>query len=162
VGVRILATLIDEPDPFMNWQTRDYRPIYRAQGRPIAMPRVPSGEITRDAKYHYAKPVIVLSSPRTFSAAETFLVGFDQSGRGTIVGEPSAGSTGQPLSFKLPGGGSGRVCTERDTYADGRVFFGVGVQPQKVVTPTLRDFRAGKDTVLDAALAELHTATEKK
>lgn len=162
VGLRILSTLIDKPAWMTNWQTRDYRPIDRAWGRPIGMLSVPSFDVTPDDKHHYAKPVIVLSSPRTFSATEDFLVAFDESGRGTIMGEPSAGSTGQPLSFKLPGGGSGRVLTRRDTYADGRVFLGVGVQPQKVVVPTLRDYRAGKDTVLEAALAELHAATGKK
>lgn len=155
VGMRILATLIDQPVALTPWQTRDYKPIFRAWGRPIGMPWIPGGYLLPDKKLHYTKPVLVLTSPRTFSAAEDFLVAFDQSKRGTIVGEPSAGSTGQPLNFKLPGGGSGRVCTWRGTYADGRPFLGVGVQPQKLVLPTLRDFRAGKDTVLEAALAEL-------
>jgi C-terminal processing protease CtpA/Prc len=156
VGMRILATLIDKPEPLTPWQTRDYRPIFRAWGRPVGMLSLPGFDLAPDDELHYSKPVIVLTSPRTFSAAEDFLVAFDQSRRGTIVGEPSAGSTGQPLSFKLPGGGSGRVCTWRGTYADGKEFLGVGVQPQKRVVPTLRDFRAWKDTVLDAALAGLH------
>jgi C-terminal processing protease CtpA/Prc len=116
---------------------------------------LPGGDIAPDEKLHYTKPVIVLTSPRTFSAAEDFLVAFDQSGRGTIVGEPSAGSTGQPLSFKMPGGGSGRVGTWRGTYPDGKEFLGIGVQPQRLVVPTVRDFRAGKDAALDAAIAEL-------
>jgi C-terminal processing protease CtpA/Prc len=72
--------------------------------------------------------------------------------RGTIVGEPTGGSTGQPLMFKLPGGGAARVCTKRDTYPDGKDFVGVGVQPQVLVRPTIADFRAGRDTVLEAAL----------
>lgn len=76
---------------------------------------------------------------------------------GVIIGEPTGGSTGQPLSFRLPGGGTGRVCTLQTRYADGRDFVGNGVQPKVRVTPTLADFRAGKDTVLDAALAYLRT-----
>lgn len=100
-------------------------------------------------------PVIVLTSPRTFSAAEDFAVAFDAMQRGTIVGEATGGSTGQPLLFSLPGGGSGRVCTKRDTYPDGREFVGVGVQPHIKVAPTVADFRNGRDTVLEAALAEL-------
>ncbi len=74
---------------------------------------------------------------------------------GIILGEPTAGSTGQPLSFRLPGGGSGRVCTLQCRYADGREFVGVGVQPKIRVTPTVADFRAGKDTVLESAEAYL-------
>lgn len=161
VGMRVLATLIDHPALLANWQTRDYKPIARAWGRPIEMLSLPGGDIWPDREHHYSKPVIVLTSSRTFSAAEDFLVAFDQCGRGTIIGEPSAGSTGQPLSFKLPGGGSGRVSTWRGTYPSGKTFLGVGVQPQKLVVPTVKDFWAGKDTVLDAAVAELHLGAIK-
>lgn len=59
--------------------------------------------------------MIVLTSARTYSAAEDFVVAFDAMKRGTIVGEPTGGSTGQPLLFVLPGGGTGRVCTKRDS-----------------------------------------------
>jgi carboxyl-terminal processing protease len=34
--------------------------------------------------------------------------------RGKLVGEPTAGSTGDPLAFALPGGGAGRVSTSTD------------------------------------------------
>jgi C-terminal processing protease CtpA/Prc len=102
----------------------------------------------------YKKPVIVLTSPRTFSAAEDFCVAFDFLKRGTIMGEPTGGSTGQPLTFKLPGGGWGRVCTRHSAYPDGKEFIGIGVQPNKVVTPTIADVCANRDTVLEAALVE--------
>jgi C-terminal processing protease CtpA/Prc len=98
---------------------------------------------------------VVLTSVRSFSAAEDFAVAFDYAKRGTIIGEPTGGSTGQPLSFSLPGGGRARVCTKRDTYPDGKEFVGVGVQPQRVVHPTIADLRAGRDTVLEAALREV-------
>ena len=162
VGMRILATLIDKPVSVGSWQTRDYKPIFRAWGRPMAMLSAPGGDLPPDPAHHYSEPIILLSSPRTFSAAEDFLVAFDQSGRGTIMGQSSAGSTGQPLSFKMPGGGSGRVCTWRGTYPNGKQFLGIGVQPQTVVSPTLRDFRAGRDTVLDMAVAQLKQPSDKK
>lgn len=38
-----------------------------------------------------------------------------------------------------------------------RTLVGVGVQPQVLVRPTGRDLRAGRDTVLEAALQELKT-----
>jgi C-terminal processing protease CtpA/Prc len=158
VGMTILATLIDKPVSMEFWQTRDYKPIFRAWGRPITMLSTPFGDVAPDPAHHYPNLVIVLTSPRTFSAAEDFLVAFDESRRGVIMGQPSAGSTGQPLNFKLPGGGSGRVCTWRGTYPSGKQFLGIGVQPQTAVWPTLQDFRAGRDTVLDAAVAQLkHT-----
>ena len=96
--------------------------------------------------------MFVLTSARTYSAAEDFAVAFDTMQRGRIVGEATGGSTGQPLIVALPGGAMARICTKRDTYSDGREFVGVGVQPEVVVHPTVADFRAGRDTVLEAAL----------
>jgi C-terminal processing protease CtpA/Prc len=70
-------------------------------------------------------------------------------------------NTGQPLVFPLPEGGLARVCTKRDTYPDGHEFVGVGVQPDRLVHPTLADFRAGRDPVLEAALEELRGETDR-
>ena len=99
--------------------------------------------------------MFVLTSARTYSAAEDFAVAFDTMQRGRIVGEATGGSTGQPLFFDLPGGGKARICTKRDSYPDGREFVGIGVQPQVAVHPRVADLRAGRDTVLASALALL-------
>ena len=108
-----------------------------------------------DPQRQYKKPVLVLISAATYSAAEDFVVAFDSMQRGTLVGEATGGSTGQPLFIKLPGGGRARICTKQDTYPDGRVFVGVGVQPQHIVKQTVDGVRAGRDEVLEAALATL-------
>ena len=100
----------------------------------------------------YTKPVVVLTSAQTFSAAEDFAVAFDDMKRGKMIGEPTGGSTGQPLMFSLPGGGSARVCTKHDRYPDGKEFVGVGVLPDILVHHTIADFRVGRDTVLEDAL----------
>lgn len=59
------------------------------------------------------------------------------------------------MFLKLPGNGQARICTKRDKFPDGREFVGVGIQPDKLVYPTILDFRAGRDTVLEAVLKEL-------
>ena len=155
VGFRILATLADRPFVTSAWSTRDYKPVFRALGRPNRFFHRGPERIPVDAARHFAGPVIVLTGPATYSAAEDFAVAFDVMQRGVIFGEATGGSTGQPLTFKLPGGGWAGVCSKRDTYPDGRAFVGVGVQPGRLVRPTLADFRMGRDTVLEAALAEL-------
>jgi carboxyl-terminal processing protease len=152
VGYRVLACLTDKPFKTSRWRTRDYRPTFRAWGRGEGVHAEEAGEVAPSGSRHFSKPVVVLTSARTYSAAEDFAVAFDAMKRGPIVGEPTGGSTGQPLMFALPGGGGARVCTKRDTYPDGREFVGVGVQPHTLVRPTLADFRAGRDTVLEAAL----------
>lgn len=155
VGYRVLACLTDKPFRTSRWRTRDYRPAFRAWGRAEGTFGGDADEFPPSGTRLYTKPVVVLTGPRTYSAAEDFAVAFDAMKRGKIVGEPTGGSTGQPLPFKLPGGGTARVCTKRDTYPDGKEFVGVGVQPQMPVRPTVEDFRAGRDTVLEAALTLL-------
>jgi carboxyl-terminal processing protease len=155
VGFRILATLTDKPFALSQWRTRLYRPAYRAWG--IDEILVGESDVSRrpDGTRLYTRPVVVLTSPRTFSAAEDFTAVFQGMKRGLIVGEPTGGSTGQPLFFDLPGGGRARVCTKRDTLPDGREFVGVGIQPDQVVRITVSDVRGGRDPVLAAALRAL-------
>jgi carboxyl-terminal processing protease len=155
LGDSILAHLTDRSFKGARWRTREYVPAYRAWGREEGWLRNDGEETQGNASRFYGKPVVLLVGPRTFSAGEDFTVAFDAMGRGKIVGEPTGGSTGQPLFFTLPGGGSARVCTKRDSYPDGREFVGRGIQPHIVVHPTVSDFRAGRDTVLEAALREL-------
>lgn len=55
----------------------------------------------------------------------------------------------------MPGGGSARVCTKKDTYPDGREFVGYGVKPDIEVKRTVQDFIDNKDPVLTKALEYL-------
>jgi len=149
IGWGILAQLVDEPFPTSQWKTRLYRPTFRAWSRPEAWSWHKGIGNTFDphGQHFYAGPVAALSGPRTYSAAEDFLAAFRQANRGRIIGQPSGGSTGQPLHFRLPGGGSARVCTKRDLFADGTEFVGVGVIPDILVQDTVADLRAGHDAV---------------
>ncbi|MGB8190986.1 MAG: S41 family peptidase [Chitinophagaceae bacterium] len=101
-------------------------------------------------------PLVVLMSNSTASAAEDFLIVLDGlKERVVTIGERSYGSTGQPLQLKLPGGGSARICTKRDTYPDGRDFVGYGVKPDIEVKRTLAGLLSGKDAVMEKALEVL-------
>jgi C-terminal processing protease CtpA/Prc len=147
IGWGILAQLVDKPFPTSQWKTRLYRPAFRAWLRPEAWTwhEGKSNEYGPHGSHFYTGPVAVLSGSRTYSAAEDFLAAFRQANRGPIIGQPSGGSTGQPLVFRLPGGGSARVCTKRDSFADGTEFVGVGVIPDILVQDTVADIRAGHD-----------------
>lgn len=68
------------------------------------------------------------------------------------MGQPSFGSTGQPIRIDLPGGGTARVCSLRCTYPDGREFVGYGVQPDIFVEPTVQALLDGTDLVLEKGL----------
>lgn len=105
----------------------------------------------------YAKPVVLLTGAATYSAAEDFTSAFLSISRGKIFGSATGGSTGQPVSFSLPGGGAARVCAKRDFLWDGTEFVGIGIQPHVWVQPTIKGIAAGKDEVLDAAVRYLAT-----
>lgn len=109
-----------------------------------------------NGKIYYDKPVVVLVGPRTFSAAEDFTVAFDEMKRGKLIGMPTGGSTGQPVPFDLPGGGSARVCGKHDTYADGKEFIGIGIKPDIEAKPTIADLYKGTDAAKEKALELLN------
>jgi len=154
-GFYVLSTLAREPFRTARWRTRRYLPSHRAWNRTEQWDENEGGTVAIDPARRYDKPVVLLIGERTYSAAEDFSVAFDAAKRGTILGVPSGGSTGQPLMIDLPGGGSAGICTKRDTYPDGREFVGAGVQPHVVVRTTVEDVRAGRDPVLERALLEM-------
>ncbi|HEX7813520.1 S41 family peptidase [Dyella sp.] len=106
-------------------------------------------------------PVALLIGPQTFSAAEDFVMSFDTLKRGILVGQKTGGSTGMPMSFGLPGGGSARICVKWDSYADGREFVGSGIAPTIEVKPTVADVRRGKDAAVERARKALLVASAK-
>ena len=160
-GLQILSYLVPDPLPLAKQRIRGETAWARTAGPGIVF-WVPSPGSDRgptfNRKEHFAGPVAVLIGPQTFSAAEDFVMAFDAARRGILVGSTTAGSTGQPMSFSLPGGGSARICVKRDTYPDGREFVGRGIAPAIEVTMTAEDLRAGRDPVLDRAVAELAKA----
>jgi C-terminal processing protease CtpA/Prc len=97
-------------------------------------------------------PTVILIGNNTASAAEDFLVYADNQKHMTKIGTNTFGSTGQPFSFSLPGGGSARICTKKDTYPDGREFVGYGIKPDIEIKPSLSDYLKKNDVVLEKAI----------
>jgi C-terminal processing protease CtpA/Prc len=155
VGYRVLTFLADNAFYTSKWETRNYQPVFRAWGKRETRFSGTADKISPNGKQRFAKPVVVLTSPRTYSAAEDFTGAFRAMKRGKVVGEVTGGSSGMPLLFPLPGGGGAYVCTKHDALADGTEFVGVGIIPDVVVSPTVADLRAHRDVVLDAALQQI-------
>jgi C-terminal processing protease CtpA/Prc len=159
VGYDILASLTREAFPTHRARAPVYEALVRAQGRPQRWDDV-SPATWPPAARCYAKPTAVLIGPETGSAAEDFCVTFAAMQRGPLIGMPTAGTTGQPLRFPLPGGGSGRVCTCDCVGPDGTEYVGKGVQPDIAVHTTAANLRAGLDAELEAAMKKLRGASE--
>lgn len=159
-GFEILGCLTDKPFYTGKTVLRQYRPVGRSWGG------IEKGTIAEDdwkpyKNQFYNKPVVVLTSAATYSAAEDFTATFKSMRRGMVIGEPSGGSTGQPMFFALPGGGTAAVCSKRDFFSDGTEFVGVGIQPDLVVRPSAKSIAAGKDDALEAAVLYLQNAAVK-
>jgi hypothetical protein len=161
VGYDLLARLTAKAFVTPRWRTPQYRPALRAWGildstatwyaappdtvRPVA-DRVP-----------YGGPVAVLVSSRTGGAAEDFLAAFRNAQRGPIIGENTAGATGQTLAVPLVKGWTLSLCVEREAFPDGMEFGQVGIAPEIPVAEKVADFLAGKDAALEAARAYVAT-----
>ena len=156
-GYAIVSRLVDKSVPGSHWKTRKYIAAYRAWGRDEQWQEGDHSTIEPHKTRHYGGPVVVLAGPETGSAAEDFVVAFQTSNRGKVIGQKTRGSTGQPLTFELPGGGGARICTKRDTYPDGREFVGIGVIPNIEIEPTRQDITEERDVVLEKALEVLNS-----
>lgn len=140
-------------------QTRQHIATLKARGNdtyfydlPYSPDTLGSGDRNLLKKKRLVVPTAILIGHGTASAAEDFLIYADKQHHMTKIGEPTYGSTGQPLSFNLPQGGLARVCTKKDTYPDGREFVGIGIQPDILVSKSITDFIENKDPILEKAL----------
>jgi C-terminal processing protease CtpA/Prc len=132
-----------------------YVAIWRAWGGGAVRVPMPERVVKPHPSVHRAIPLIWLVGPRTASAAEGVAALVEQTGVGVTLGEPTYGSTGQPILVPLPGGGRARVRVEEERFNDGRVYTRRGIQPMVSAPVTAEGIRAGRDEVLERALEEL-------
>ena len=151
-GDAIISRLITKPIPGTLWKTPQHIAAFNAWKRPKKWFMGEGRMIEPQQGKRYLGPLVILMGPQTVSAAEDFIVPLHASGRATLVGEKTAGTTGQPLQFEFSHIIRGRVCTKRDTYPDGKEFVGVGVIPDIEVHPTQKDIYDGRDAILEKAL----------
>jgi len=96
---------------------------------------------------------ILLVDGRAISAAETVIQIVRDNHLATLVGETSGGTNGNMNVVELPAEFSMRFTGMRVPLADGRALQGRGITPDLIIHPTLEGVRAGRDEILEAALA---------
>lgn len=155
VGTHEMATLIDKwVHTPLSRSTRRIA-ICSVWGDAETPLRFPISKIAPDTARHFAGPVVMFTSARTFSAGEDMAAVFAQAHRGKVIGEPTGGSSVQRLLLKLSGVGAARLCMKHAKFADGREFVDVGKPPDMPVRETRADIMAGQDRVLKAAVRSL-------
>jgi Peptidase family S41 len=97
---------------------------------------------------------VFLTDGRAISYAESVMGYIADRKLATIVGAATAGTNGNVVSFEVPGGFIIPFTGMRVTRHDGRsVHHLLGVQPDIPLEPTLAAVRAGRDELLERALA---------
>ncbi len=104
----------------------------------------------------YRGAVYILMDGGCFSACEDFVMPFKDNHRATIIGEQTAGSSGQPFRVELGDGMGAGIGTKREFLPDGSEFEGVGITPDVEVRTTVEDLRTGRDPVLEKARELIH------
>ncbi|OFX87148.1 MAG: hypothetical protein A2W99_07370 [Bacteroidetes bacterium GWF2_33_16] len=156
ISLYILKHFTNKPFKTGKWRSPKNIAAHRSWGSKIEWFESDEFEVLPfDNKVIYTKPMVLLTDESTFSCAEDFCVGFLTIHRGKIVGAKTAGSSGNPIIFKLPGDGIALVCSKQDFFPDGREYVGFGITPDIEIKPTIKDIIQNRDPVLEIAVKEI-------
>jgi len=146
----IISCFIDAPVKSPLWRSPKYVPAEQSWGIQPGWEEGFLGDqyIQPRQGNHFDGPLVILTGHATFSTAEDFIIPLDYADRAVLVGETTAGSTGNPKRVPLPGGGDFRVVTLRTVYPDGTEWVGTGIKPDYEVTLTRQDIVEGRDAIL--------------
>jgi len=111
-------------------------------------------ELPKDASLYPGK-IVVLINDRAISQSEHTCLFLASTAGATFIGSPIHGANGDITVMRLPGGLRMSFTGQEVRHVDGRQLQKVGIQPDVLVRPTIAGLRAGKDEVLDRALAWL-------
>lgn len=101
------------------------------------------------------KPVILLTSKATMSAAEVFAMAMMQLDYVTLIGETTYGAFSNILGRSLPNGWSFGLSNQRYSSWEGIDYEHLGISPDIKIRAQLRAIREGKDSILNAGLRAL-------
>lgn len=111
--------------------------------------------VTYKQGYLYGKPLLILVDEGSASTSEIFAGALQESGRATVVGQPTLGAVLPSLIEKLPNGAVLQYAVADFRTPKGVLLEGRGVLPDLNVTLTRAGLLAGHDATLDAALSLL-------
>lgn len=139
------------------WSTPIYRPAFASWGYEDGVYESgPQKMAPVDGREPYLGPVVILTDRGTFSSAEDFCATFKGMNRGSIIGTPTGGSTGNGVRVMLTKGIGVNICSKHDRMPDGREFVGVGIIPDIIVEETPESyFSDTEDIMLEKAIQSL-------
>lgn len=107
-----------------------------------------SGNKTED---YYKGKIVVIVNEDTQSNAEWVTMVIQSSPNVMVIGSTTAGADGNISAIQLPGGFSTFISGIGVYYPNGRNAQGVGIKIDRIVKPTIKGIKNGKDELLEAA-----------
>ena len=148
VAEPLAARFYDQRRPYRRVRYRD-GPAYDDFAEPRTDYLAPAG------RHRFTAPVAVLTGRATFSSAETFVVAMRPLPHVVTVGDTTGGGAGNPIFRELPNGWTYRVPRWVVWTHDDLQYEGVGIPPDIPVGDVEPELAAGRDPVLERAIAAL-------
>lgn len=125
---------------------------YAAGDHLCSLPVSWGGEVVAPDPNAFRGRVVLLVDGGCVSACEELVEPFKNSGRGTLVGETTEGSSGLPYVYDFHSGMILKISVTRQYFPDGSEFEGVGIKPDFEVQPSSESLKSGHDVILERAL----------
>ncbi|MEM7371148.1 MAG: S41 family peptidase [Bacteroidota bacterium] len=127
-----------------------YKRVKRPSGLsdPIDLKAIPKGQT-------YTKPIVVLINDATFSSAEDFALVLAGETHVTLVGSYTGGYLSDVFNYRLPNGMNVHLSHEQYYSTDSLLLEDRGIEPDILLENQWKDFRAGKDPLIDKAISIL-------
>lgn len=106
--------------------------------------------------------VAFIDTPGVVSYGETCMAIVDHFKLAMLVGEPTAGCNGNANFLPMPGGGTLMWTGMRVTKHDGSQLYLHGYEPDVPVARTIEAIKAGRDEMVERAIAAIQTATAER
>jgi len=101
-------------------------------------------------KYHYKKPVYILTNERSFSAASILVSVFKGLPNVTIAGVTTDGSSGNSERFELPNSKlKGKISSMVSYQKNGKILDGIGTEPDLIIERNLDQIFGKEDFQLN-------------
>ncbi len=108
--------------------------------------------------WQFTKPVVVLTSRRTVSAGENFLLGMRELSQVTVIGDVTSGAFSDVGHFKLRNGWELNFPFNRFLDRHGFSWEGVGLAPDMRYVASAADIAAGRDPLLELGVKVVKAA----
>jgi carboxyl-terminal processing protease len=122
---------------------------YPADDHLCSLPVTWGGEIVEPSPNAFHGRIIFLIDGGCVSACEELIEPFKDSGRATLVGETTEGSSGLPYIYDFHNGMRLTIAVKRQYFPDGAEFEGVGIKPDVDVHPSIESLKSGHNVILE-------------